>query len=367
MAVDLPAHAAEPVAVRARSSVERRVGLAEALVRADVHASVRRGPPGRRRADDVRAAPWRSTSSSADRTPTSTSRCARGAGVYASTFRPGRNPASRQAAWTASSIERHWLGNDARVVRARTTSVDCGSTSRSRLGRCSSGRPPGSAPRPARRAGSGRRPRRATRSRARARNHVRWRLASSVSRRRPRRSPPRASACRRARRTPRDSRSRRRPERRGSSGRGARRPPRRGRRRTGRARGPRSSRDASRGRRRRGRATATGARSRAPPGSGRSPWRYAISRARTTRRGLREVDVRGEGRREVAEPLDERRQALRLELELQRRAQRRVRRDEVEREPARDGAEVEPGAADEERPAAARGDLVERRRRAWRA
>ena len=160
--------------------------------------------------------------------------------------------------------------------------------------------------------------RRASRCRARARNHVRWRLAkatlrwaSSVDRRLARR------ARRRGRPTPRGSRWRRTPAAPGRSARGAprassMRPASNWARARAAIRAPVVGRLEPRGRARR---PAPG--SRAAGGSGASPRSSAISRARTTRRGLRRSIARREARREASQPRDERRQAVGGQVRLE--------------------------------------------------
>ena len=64
-----------------------------------------------------------------------------------------------------------------------------------------------------------------------------------------------------------------------------------------------------------------------------------------------EVDGAGEPGRQAAQTLDERGETLCLELQLDVRAERRVGRNLVQREPARDGPQVQARAADEDRDA----------------
>ena len=87
-----------------------------------------------------------------------------------------------------------------------------------------------------------------------------------------------------------------------------------------------------------------------PSGAGTpaSPCSSAISSARTTRRGLRRSICRGARRGEPAQPVDERLEAVRCELRLEPCPHLGVARQRVGVEPARDGAQVQPGSADED-------------------
>ena len=134
----------------------------------------------------------------------------------------------------------------------------------------------------------------------------------------------------------------------------------RGRRRTVRGRGPRSAADARPGRAS-GRARSPRPGSRAAPVARRHPTISAISRARTTRRWIAQVDAGGRGRRDRPQALDQGREPIGLEVALDPGADRRVARKRVGVQAAGDRPQVQPGAAGEDRDAAT---LVDRRERA---
>ena len=196
------------------------------------------------------------------------------------------------------------------------------------------------------------------------RNHVPWRFAnatlrwaSSVDRL------PRGSGRRRARPRPRGSRSPRTRQRRVEPLARGPRPRRSGRRRTGRGRASAIHSRCVGGLDAAGRARRPARGSRGAGAAGASPCSSAISRARATRRGLREVDAspRGSARAGRSRATSGARPSRREPRPRGARG-RRVRRERVGVEAARDRAQVQPGAADEDRDAAAAGDAGERLR-----